>query len=530
MEDDREVKDLVQRSKQLFLREAFEEFRRSQETYNLEEEFAKTKRNRTLVVPAVVVGIVLFFAVAAVGMSLYVDRSTQQVDVGEAEFEDVSLRDVLNSWLEIEQDLEDVEDNIEQLTEERETRVRLAERAGERRIEILELTEMGDDERAERIAEVEQETQQRIAELTERYDEQIDQLEARADDLERRQEEEFDQAQVQAALERDDLVRDERRLLRLELGELEKFYDERLATMQDAYEAELEAFDEDAQQMREVLTQQYEDEIAELEEEHEQEIEELTERYNPDMSDDDIAELLDASLSEAEVSDSYTDVLSATGALSRSEYEELRNELSEINTLIERLQEIPYENSVPEVLEQLESRTAALSNQYEQVWTELSASYESLSDEYAELEHEAETAEDRFEERLQRRTESIGSFEHAFSELIVSDREDGFVVDAREHSRIMVFLDRIRDVDEDTKGVIFREREGFIADVSFHVEDGRIFASAQNVAEDREIKPFDRILLRLPGMDQLDIEIPASDDVSQAQTQATTREDGPNDE
>lgn len=506
MEDDREVKDLVQQSKQLFLREAFEEYRRSHETYNLEEEFAKTERNRTLVVPGIVVGVILFFAAAAVGTNFYIDRTTEGVQIGEAEFADVSLREVLNSWLQLEQDLEKTRNNIEHIEEEREIHLRLAERAGERRIEILEITEMDEEERSARIAEVEDETEQRISELSERYDEQKEELQAHAEDLEQRQEEEFDESKLLAALERDELVDNEQRLLRLEMEELQEFYENRLETLQEAYESELAEYDEDAQQMREVLTQQYEEQIDSLEEEHEEALEELTERYNPDMSDEDIAELLEAPVPDVKSSGSYTDVLAQTGALSSSDYEELRGELSEIHTLIKRLKEIPFENSVPEVLEQLEARTAAVAKEYEQVWTDLSESYEALSNDYAELEGEAETAQQRFEERLKRRTARIDSFEHAFSELIVSDREDGFVVDARDPSSIVVFFDRIQDVDEDTKGVIFREREGFIADVSFEIKDGRIRASAENIAKDHSIKPFDRILLQLSGMDQLDVE------------------------
>jgi hypothetical protein len=98
------IQDLVEQSKLVFLRELATEFQERQAQYNLEEEFAKTKRNRSLLVPMVVMGIVLFFVAGAVGITLYIENRSKDVQVGVHAFEDVNLRDVLDAAREHEQE------------------------------------------------------------------------------------------------------------------------------------------------------------------------------------------------------------------------------------------------------------------------------------------------------------------------------------------------------------------------------------------------------------------------------------------
>ena len=524
MDDDRKVTELVEQSKLVFLREAVEEFRQKQRAYDLETEFAKTRRNRTAVVPGVILAMLLVFSIGAVAIAYYIDQATQNVELDFEGFQDVNLRQVLDSWLQVERSIEESQRRIDTLTQERDSRIRLAERNGERQIALLEATNMDAQERAQEIASVESETEEAVAGIESTYNERIEELENEVADLRRRQEEEFDEEEVEAALDRREVLEGQRRSQQLELEEQREFFLGRLSQLQTSYEAELEEHDEYSEELRQTLVEQYENEITRLEEEHAEEIEELTLRYNPDMSDEEIAGVLEASLPEIPSGRSYRQILDRTGTISESGYGDLQQMVSELQTIIDRLQEIPYENSVPAALEQLEARAGAVAGEYEAIWSSLADSYEALEGEFAQREQELERelvrteqqfreeladTEAEFQELLSQRTGDLDSFEYALREFIVEDRENGFVVDARDTSEILVVIDRIRDVEEGTEGIIFRDPEGYVADISFYERGGRMRAEAKHVAAGRTIRPFDRILVRLEGTDSFDdLELP----------------------
>lgn len=506
MGDDRKVTELVEQSKLVFLREAVEDYKRRQGSYDLGTEFARTRRNRTAVVPGVIMAMLLLFSLGAVAVTFYIDQSVQLVELDFDEFEEVNLRQVLDAWLSVERQMEEAESAIEELTSERDARLRLAERTADRRIAIAGLTEISSDERADRVAEIESERDQVLAGISTDYGERISLLREERDDLLDRQDREFDEAEVEAALERQDLIEDQRRLFELEIADQREFYLERLSTLRNAYEQELASHDDYSEQQREVLTDQFEAEIARLRDEHEQEIEELTLRYNPDLSDSDIAALLEASLPESAANRSYRDVLGRAGALSEAAFLSLQNDLSELNAILDRLHEIPFENSVPDALDQLDARANAVVAEYERVSDRFADSYESLEGEMQVTidRHEAQLRQRQ--EEMERRTGELASFEYAFGELIVDDRENGYVVDARDTGEIVVVIDEIRDIEDGTEAVVFREQAGYIADISFFLSDGRIRARAESVAAGESIRPFDRILIQLAGTE--DPEIP----------------------
>lgn len=581
MDDDREITKLVEESKMVFLREAMEDYRSKQTEYDLQAEFAKTRRNRTLVVPLVVISMILVFVIAGVATALYTDRGIETVELEVEEFEEINLRDVLDSWLLVERRLEETDNRIEILENERDTALRLVERSRERAIDLVNARDLGEDEQESEIAEVESEYEQELASIRSDYNDRIEELEGEIAELERRQEEEFDEQEVEAALDRQDLVDDQQRLFELEKDRLQEFYEGRISELRSAYEQDLERHDDFSAELRQALIDRYEQEIAELEDEHEQEIEELILTYNPDLSDSEIADLLDEPLPETSSSRSYSELFGETDAVSQEELEQLRSDSSALLEILERLQEIPFENSVPGALEHLGARAQAItgeygrmlasltdsyqeleeeriavenelrerleqreeellgrieqteqeaeeelaevSEEYEQELAALSESYDELEEEKTALEEELdnrfaereeellgriEEVENNYEQQLDEKDDEIESYEHAMEALLTDDSDSGFVIDGRSTSKIRVVVDQVRDVEEGMEAVVFRDPDMFIADIEFYEENGRLWGDATNVAEDRSIRPFDRILVRVPGSELGEDQIP----------------------
>ena len=96
---------LVEKAKRWFL-EVAEGFRKSQEKYNLEREFAATKKNRRPWVLLSVLGSsLLFTGLAWLLVSTY-ERENNNVKINSKEFDDIAQRDLLNEAKDIEAELD----------------------------------------------------------------------------------------------------------------------------------------------------------------------------------------------------------------------------------------------------------------------------------------------------------------------------------------------------------------------------------------------------------------------------------------
>ena len=97
--------DLVEQTKAYFLQVAMDEFRTAQERYNLNDEFAKTKRNRNFVVLLVVSATIIGFGLFAFLFNNHVETQSNKVSISTQEFDDINLRDLLDKAKVLESDL-----------------------------------------------------------------------------------------------------------------------------------------------------------------------------------------------------------------------------------------------------------------------------------------------------------------------------------------------------------------------------------------------------------------------------------------
>ena len=83
--------------------------------YSLEVEFAKTKKNRDLKPYLIVCVFIFLLIVAAVGTGRYLDYKSKQIDINISDFEDIQLKETLNSVLEKEKELDRKTAELEKL-------------------------------------------------------------------------------------------------------------------------------------------------------------------------------------------------------------------------------------------------------------------------------------------------------------------------------------------------------------------------------------------------------------------------------
>ncbi|MFW5728077.1 MAG: hypothetical protein ACOCYG_00315 [Spirochaetota bacterium] len=476
---------LVERSKMLFLQEILREAGEEARQYSAHEEFAKTKRNRSLLVPGIILLLVALFGVGMFFTTRRIESSTQDVQVTIEDVEDVDLMEVLDTAQRLEDQIAAVQDRINDLEEGRDSSIAEVENGLQRDIRLIqEQTDLSEGERNARISGARDEADAEIDEIRAEYDGQIAEAEEELADLQQRLDQ-YDARRLEQAREQQEVMDNQKRLHELEMEELREDYEGRIANIRSNYDEriqELEDFQEEFE--------------ARMRERHQRELEELTLRYNPDLSDSEVGSLLAAtvapSLLDAEGISDFDQRLAREDVSDTQEYQDLGEQVAAFGSIVDRLQDIPYENSIPDALNQLEARNRRIIQEYERMWMELADTVDERDEVIASRDRAIRNLESTIGDLESR----INQFIYALRGLTTENRENGYILDPRRSDRILVYLDRIRDVETGTTGLVFRQDDEFIGRIRFEaVPDGTTTASLVELADGKELRPFDKVLI-----------------------------------
>lgn len=77
----RQTTDLVERSKLAFLRETVRKYGGKQDQYDLEHEFARTRQNRSRVVPFMLAGLITVCTIAVIGVTWFIQSRSRDITI-----------------------------------------------------------------------------------------------------------------------------------------------------------------------------------------------------------------------------------------------------------------------------------------------------------------------------------------------------------------------------------------------------------------------------------------------------------------
>lgn len=473
------VTALVERSKMIFLQEIVEEFRHGQAQYDLQAEFAKTKKNRSLMVPGVILALIILFSVVVVGVTRYIQTSSRSIQVDIDDFADVNLRDVLDEAQRLQNQLESTQRELRQLQGELADNISRVERERDRGIQLLENQGLSAAQRTARTNELNAQAESEIESLQGEYTPRIAELEERILDLQD-QIAQYDSRQLEQAREQEESLNNQQRIAELEKQEIREQYEAEIARMTESYESEIAQLESFQQEFERTMRLRHSEELAALRARYEGELASMYERYNP-VFDDQVQRLLNTEVSPGRDTfgplAGYSAVLGNNDIATRQDYGELQRRYRELQQIVDRMQEIPYENSMDPAMDQLESRIYDLVMRYEQLWTSLEDTVVARDDVVAEQEREIE------------------EFTYSVNELARVNGETGFIIDPRNPENIVVHIASVRNVREGALGYVFRRDDEFIGSVRFVRRDGRMVARQLETLEDQEIRAFDKILI-----------------------------------
>lgn len=309
---------------------------RPRETFDLETEFAKTAKNRSLLIPLAVLGFVLVLAAGAWWASGLTDEASAKASVSIGSFEDLKLKEIFDTARRNKKDLENVQAQIQELTQASALRVEALQKASASQVEVASI----DDASGEKGKAIEATTAQAIASEKARLAAALRPLKAQADEIQKKIDS-YDDRIGQLNRQNQQVLDTQQRVF-----EIEK------TKMRDQYEARILSLSEERATMEARLKKERDDLGAALRTKHADDIRKLILKYNPILSDP----LLTAQLTSGTpvYPGAFPARIADAGLISPELQASLAQRVETFQKLLALAQAIPFENSVPGLLHALE--------------------------------------------------------------------------------------------------------------------------------------------------------------------------------
>ncbi len=446
MGHDKQITQWIQDPKSYFLAEDIAYEGERPPLYILEEEFAKTKKNRPYllyIVMFLVSGLVIAFSLFVA--QWYREKATK-TEVQVADFQDLNLKEVLASYAKSLDELSQAKFELDALKQEyRDFQARVRQRRIQEEM-LLAQQDLSEEEKLAKLAQIATNAQQELKKLDETYLPQIKEKQKRIAELE------------QASSQYQKEVKGVSRQVKA-VDATREVYEARLRQQQEYYQNQF------AEQKR-----RYEREKEELKRYYERFMQTLITRYNPLFTTPELQEALQYRLDMKTPPTVWTDVV-RQHRLGVS-LDELYRQTRYQETLLRRLLLIPYTNSVAIAIPQVLSLAVR-------------SEYEALGRVVGGVLSEREQLWKRLQDGLVR---------------VVRERgENGLVVSPAQPA--MVVLDPVYTIKTGDVGYIFRQDNQMIARVRFVLSNYQsVFVEPIEWYDTRkEFQVFDRVVLKLKG-------------------------------
>ena len=218
----------------LFLNEELNNLqdRTTTETYNLEREYAKTKKNKS---PFVFLLLFICFG-ATLGvawiLSNVISKQNQNIEINLEEFDALNLKDLLDSVTKVQDRYDNAVKQQSLYKSELEAQLKDAEQKRDDDLFLIEsLSEIDAESVAGKRRQVNNEYYKKVEEIRAEYEPKIAELEQEIDQY-KKELESYDASKIDAARERDMAVDGERQIQELERQRLVEMYERQIADLQ----------------------------------------------------------------------------------------------------------------------------------------------------------------------------------------------------------------------------------------------------------------------------------------------------------
>jgi hypothetical protein len=490
---DNDYKIIIQKPEvRLFLQEEASVLKKEQpETYNLEEEFAKAKKNRSPFVLLLMTGLFIIVIAATIGLYKYIDYRNKHIEVSVDVFEDVNLRKLLDMVSRTEESLALSKKSRNKIENERKDALSQAKLQWETENYSITSMLLSAQEKKRRLAVTESSYKKRVDEINVSYDEQVAEIDITIADLEK-QLMQYDSQNVERALQQQAAIDSQRQVLELEKQQLTESYENIITILKERnVEMQKEASDLQKKTIAEV-SEKYKERISVLDPVFSDEIGNTLVSQNNEFSHD-ISNI--EAFKNYMIFEEYPDLL--------LELESIINEYKDLQYISNMMESIPFENSMKEYM------TAVLSQAFsagEKIGFLAVTLVDKIEAKYQEVLEEKESLivsqqkeiESVIQEKtiLQSQIDIYKRMESYFDSVTIQTGDAGFILNIGSDSSVLVYISPLyKDSALESGAYIFSNSNEIIDRVSFETQDSFIFAIPENTETLQKIKVGDRLLL-----------------------------------
>jgi len=409
------------------------------EIYSLEEEYAKTRKNKNWFVIFTVVGFILFISLITYLIYNYSTDKDRNIEVNITEFDDLRLKEILNSTRITDNNIQLAKNDIIKLqVEMRNAILEVNNRYLQSQNALLDKG-YSDAEVKSRLALLKKEEDAEVNSIKKKYDGLISEKRAYVSSVE--------QEKIKALRE-----------LEKQSKKFGKFSDEN-----KVYEQKMKMLTESSQSGLALMANFYERYVRYI-----------IQKYNPLFSSGEVKSALDRNMKRDETLNlkGYDDLYQKENIISKKRFDETRQKIYDQNILIQRLIGVGYENSVPVALRTIDNLSHSIVNDYETLVFSLLST---VKEKNSELE----------------------DYRIALDAVLKEKPESGYIISAKDTSKISVHINRLIPVHDGDEALVFRTDDLYIGKIILYRTSDGIKGKLDSLAGKEKLRPFDRILIKV---------------------------------
>jgi hypothetical protein len=460
MGDDNEIRALIRRESESSLKRALVESTEVAKKYDFEFEFAQTKKNRSFIVLGATLLTIIALGGAAFGVVKIVERQTAAAPVDVRAFEDLNLKDLLDSAKRNENQIDLAKQSLTKLDYDLKSNLDAADRDYAAALNQIRLRNPPDEAAQIQAALAVRDARKR--QLQGDYNAAAGKLRAQIAEVQSKIDK-YDQRLMDQANKQQAILDNTRRVFEIEKKKQADLYEARIADLEARRKSDL------AQ-----LTRQR-DELAAT----------LTSRYNPTYADPRSATLLKGPFPRSQLSavQAFPPYLEQNRFIEAGSGVRLDRSLSDFLYISGKLRAVPYMNSIPPALARMETEAFNSIVSYRAALASAAGGLKTRDDQISQL-----------QEREKVIQATLDRFNWAVSEYVQENREGGYILDPRDLNNISVAINPAVSVADQASGFVVRGDKA-IATVVFKVGGGSTTAKMVDLVAGETLKPFDTILV-----------------------------------
>jgi len=372
-------------------------------------------------------------------MISYIQNKNKKITLDFNEFEDVKLKELIESSRSHENKIEQIQREMSDLEADYQENLDRINKEYERLREELNMRDLSADEKNSQMSTIEKNKARKAKKAEEEYVAKRAAKETEISEIKKK----MRSAGLSTAKNLEDIFGGEGKLQNLQMRKVASEYDRRLKEEREANKKDQE---------------------------------ELILLYNPIFKEKYVLEVIQKPVPEVKGKDKYftsiDDDIAVENAATKEQIYRLSDDMKKELAITGRLKQIPYKNSVQRSVFHADSLAKQIFNSYDSIMQKLV-------------------------ESIQGKNQSLGYYSYAFEYMTKTQQENGYILDARDPKKIGVFLSRYHSVKPGDIAFVFRSDDEYIAKIKFRKYRGLTVGELVESVEGREIRPFDKLMFKM---------------------------------